>query len=78
VNMVVNILGSVKGREFLENESCLSWSLLFLVLVKYMIFFVGPLMVITQKVTSLAFSLHDGLTRRDDELTSGQKYYIVR
>jgi hypothetical protein len=35
-------------------------------------------MVITQKVTSLAFSLHDGLTRREDELTSDQKYHVVR
>jgi lysophospholipid acyltransferase 1/2 len=38
----------------------------------------GPLMVITQKVTSLAFSLHDGLTRHEDELTSDQKYHTVR
>ncbi|XP_049773734.1 lysophospholipid acyltransferase 6 isoform X1 [Schistocerca cancellata] len=38
----------------------------------------GPLMVITQKVTSLAFSLHDGLTRKDEELTPNQKYHVVR
>ncbi|KAJ8893811.1 hypothetical protein PR048_006412 [Dryococelus australis] len=38
----------------------------------------GPLMVITQKVTSLAFSLHDGLTRQDNELTDSQKYHAVR
>lgn len=25
----------------------------------------GPLMIITQKVTSLAFSIHDGLTREE-------------
>ncbi|XP_066994422.2 lysophospholipid acyltransferase 6 [Anabrus simplex] len=38
----------------------------------------GPLMVITQKVTSLAFSLHDGLTREDKDLTANQKYHVVR
>lgn len=26
----------------------------------------GPLMIITQKVTSLAFSIHDGFTRREE------------
>lgn len=38
----------------------------------------GPLMVITQKVTSLAFSLHDGLTRKEEEMTTYQKYHAVR
>ena len=38
----------------------------------------GPLMVITQKVTSLAFSLHDGLACRDEDLTKSRKYYAVR
>ncbi|XP_075231677.1 lysophospholipid acyltransferase 6 isoform X2 [Lycorma delicatula] len=38
----------------------------------------GPLMVMTQKVTSLAFSLHDGLTRKEEELTTNQKYYAIR
>ncbi|XP_015593100.1 lysophospholipid acyltransferase 1 isoform X5 [Cephus cinctus] len=38
----------------------------------------GPLMVITQKVTSLAFNVHDGFTRRDDELTPSQRYYAIR
>jgi lysophospholipid acyltransferase 1/2 len=48
-------------------------------LVKFMVLCVlGPLMVITQKVTSLAFSLHDGLARREDELSADQKYYVVR
>lgn len=53
--------------EFIVSDTC-----------KICDFFKGPLMVITQKVTSLAFNLHDGLTRREDELTSGQKYHIVR
>lgn len=26
----------------------------------------GPLMIITQKVTSLAFSIHDGFVRKDE------------
>jgi hypothetical protein len=48
-------------------------------LVKCMVLCVlGPLMVITQKVTSLAFSLHDGLARREDELSADQKYHVVR
>ncbi|XP_058810867.1 lysophospholipid acyltransferase 6 isoform X2 [Phymastichus coffea] len=38
----------------------------------------APLMVITQKVTSLAYSVHDGLTRKEDELTPSQRYYAVQ
>lgn len=38
----------------------------------------GPLMVITQKVTSLAYSIHDGLTRREDELTPMQRHQAVQ
>ncbi|KAF5297472.1 hypothetical protein FQR65_LT10008 [Abscondita terminalis] len=37
----------------------------------------GPLMVITQKVTSLAFNLHDGLARLDSELSKNRKLYAV-
>ncbi|KAF2885530.1 hypothetical protein ILUMI_20680 [Ignelater luminosus] len=37
----------------------------------------GPLMVITQKVTSLAFSIHDGFARNDSELTKSQRFYAV-
>ncbi|XP_003424410.1 lysophospholipid acyltransferase 1 isoform X2 [Nasonia vitripennis] len=37
----------------------------------------GPLMVITQKVTSLAYSVHDGLTRKEDELTPSQRHHAV-
>lgn len=35
-------------------------------------------MVITQKVTSLAFSLHDGLTKKDEEMSESQKIYAVK
>ncbi|KAL2712656.1 lysophospholipid acyltransferase 6 [Vespula squamosa] len=37
----------------------------------------GPLMVITQKVTSLAYSLHDGLARSKEELTPLQRHQAV-
>ncbi|XP_066147314.1 lysophospholipid acyltransferase 6 isoform X1 [Euwallacea fornicatus] len=37
----------------------------------------GPLMVITQKMSSLAFSLHDGLAKTEEEMTESQKYYAV-
>lgn len=37
----------------------------------------GPLMVMTQKVTSLAFCIHDGF-KRENDLTTSQKYYAVR
>lgn len=35
-------------------------------------------MVITQKVTSLAFNLHDGLSRKEEELNKNQKLYVVQ
>ncbi|XP_017764024.1 PREDICTED: membrane-bound O-acyltransferase domain-containing protein 2 isoform X1 [Eufriesea mexicana] len=38
----------------------------------------GPLMVITQKVTSLAYSVHDGLMRREEELTPTQRHQAVK
>ncbi|ALC41198.1 oys [Drosophila busckii] len=38
----------------------------------------GPLMIITQKVTSLAFSIHDGFVRKDEELTKAQQYHAIR
>nr|CAI5866034.1 unnamed protein product [Callosobruchus analis] len=37
----------------------------------------GPLMVITQKATSLAFSLHDGLTKNEEEMTELQRNHAV-
>lgn len=35
-------------------------------------------MIITQKVTSLAFSIHDGVSRDDCDLTKSQQYHAVR
>lgn len=38
----------------------------------------GPLMVITQKVTLLTFSIHDGIARNENELTKSQKLHAIR
>jgi len=38
----------------------------------------GPLMILTQKVTSLAFSLHDGVARKEEDLTPFQKQQVIR
>ncbi|XP_058832711.1 lysophospholipid acyltransferase 6 isoform X2 [Topomyia yanbarensis] len=38
----------------------------------------GPLMIITQKVTSLAFSIHDGFTREISDLTDSQQQHAIR
>lgn len=34
-------------------------------------------MVITQKVTSLAFSIHDGFTKKEVDMTKSQKKYAI-
>ncbi|KAF7201734.1 lysophospholipid acyltransferase 2 [Nothobranchius furzeri] len=39
--------------------------------------FTGPMMVITQKITSMAFEIHDGMTKREVQLTSSQKYLAI-
>ncbi|XP_055526794.1 lysophospholipid acyltransferase 6 isoform X2 [Wyeomyia smithii] len=38
----------------------------------------GPLMIITQKVTSLAFSIHDGFSREMKDLTHSQQQHAIR
>ncbi|XP_065086524.1 lysophospholipid acyltransferase 6 isoform X1 [Ochlerotatus camptorhynchus] len=38
----------------------------------------GPLMIITQKVTSLAFSIHDGFTREMKDLTHSQQEHAIK
>ncbi|XP_052862133.1 lysophospholipid acyltransferase 6 [Anopheles cruzii] len=38
----------------------------------------GPLMIITQKVTSLAFSIHDGFTREMKDLTATQQQHAIQ
>ncbi|XP_060222271.1 lysophospholipid acyltransferase 2 isoform X4 [Meriones unguiculatus] len=37
-----------------------------------------PMMIITQKITSLAFEIHDGMFRKDEELTPSQRGLAVR
>ncbi|XP_043915915.1 lysophospholipid acyltransferase 2-like [Protopterus annectens] len=40
--------------------------------------FTGPMMIITQKITKLAFEVHDGLARKEESLTPSQKLLAVR
>ncbi|XP_032877529.1 lysophospholipid acyltransferase 2 isoform X1 [Amblyraja radiata] len=40
--------------------------------------FTGPMMIITQKITSLAFELHDGMARKEEHLTPTQKSLAIR
>ncbi|XP_077077000.1 lysophospholipid acyltransferase 2b [Siphateles boraxobius] len=40
--------------------------------------FTGPMMVITQKITSVAFEIHDGMARKEDQLNQGQKRLAIR
>ncbi|XP_060042998.1 lysophospholipid acyltransferase 2 isoform X1 [Erinaceus europaeus] len=40
--------------------------------------FSGPMMIITQKITSLAYEIHDGMFRKDEELTPSQRDLAVR
>lgn len=43
------------------------------ILTSYSIDITGPMMVMTQKVTTMAFSLHDGRVKKPEELTEIQK-----
>lgn len=45
---------------------------------EYSVDVTGPMMIFTQKVTSLAFSLHDGAVKQEAELTPIQKRELVR
>uniref|UniRef100_A0ACB8GDN4 Membrane-bound O-acyltransferase domain-containing protein 2 n=1 Tax=Sphaerodactylus townsendi TaxID=933632 RepID=A0ACB8GDN4_9SAUR len=36
------------------------------------------MMIITQKITSLAYEIHDGMFRKDEELTPSQRCLAVR
>ncbi|XP_043925053.1 lysophospholipid acyltransferase 1 isoform X2 [Protopterus annectens] len=40
--------------------------------------FSGPLMIITQKVTTLAFQVHDGIGKKVEDLTAEQKQLAVK
>lgn len=48
------------------------------VLTSYSIDITGPMMVLTQKVTTMAFSLHDGKVKRKEELTDVQNREALR
>ncbi|XP_008298018.1 lysophospholipid acyltransferase 1 [Stegastes partitus] len=39
--------------------------------------FSGPLMIVTQKITTLAFQLHDGMCKKPEQLTSEQKLAAI-
>ncbi|XP_064846784.1 lysophospholipid acyltransferase 2b [Oncorhynchus masou masou] len=40
--------------------------------------FTGPMMVITQKITSLTFEIHDGMCRKEEQLTPNQKILAIK
>ncbi|XP_072354833.1 lysophospholipid acyltransferase 2 isoform X1 [Scyliorhinus torazame] len=40
--------------------------------------FTGPMMIITQKITSLAFEIHDGMARKEEHLTPVQKSLAIQ
>ncbi|XP_036767650.1 lysophospholipid acyltransferase 1 isoform X2 [Manis pentadactyla] len=40
--------------------------------------FSGPLMIVTQKITTLAFQVHDGLGRREEDLSAEQHRLAVK
>ncbi|XP_010620974.1 lysophospholipid acyltransferase 2 isoform X1 [Fukomys damarensis] len=40
--------------------------------------FSGPMMIITQKITSLAYEIHDGMFRKEEDLTPSQRGLAVR
>lgn len=44
----------------------------------YVLDITGPIMIAVQKTTSLAFSVHDGLGRKDEELSAEQRKAAVR
>lgn len=39
--------------------------------------FSGPLMIVTQKITTLAFQLHDGMCKKPEQLSQEQKHLAV-
>ncbi|XP_014283243.1 lysophospholipid acyltransferase 6 [Halyomorpha halys] len=56
--------------------SCIHLHRLFYSGAAYALDVTGPLMVMTQKITSLAFNIHDGFSK--DDLTPNQKYYAIK
>ncbi|XP_069028615.1 lysophospholipid acyltransferase 2b isoform X2 [Embiotoca jacksoni] len=56
-------------------QSGLTYGIMILTGVEHMH---NPMMVITQKITSLAFEIHDGMARKEEHLTAGQKILAIR
>jgi len=77
---------SVNPKEVHKVVFAVSFSLLLVAQIARMIMeygdnkfdYTGRLMIITQKVTYLAFSVHDGLGRKEDELTKDQKEQCIK
>jgi len=77
---------SVNPKEVHKVVFVVSFSLLLVAQIARMIMeygdnkfdYTGRLMIITQKVTYLAFSVHDGLGRKEDELTKDQKEQSIK
>ncbi|KAM6453858.1 lysophospholipid acyltransferase 1 isoform 1-T2 [Liasis olivaceus] len=40
--------------------------------------FSGPLMIVTQKITTLAFQIHDGIGKKAEDLTSEQNQHAIK
>lgn len=57
--------------------SCIHLHRLYYEYGSYSLDITGPLMIITQKVTSLSFSIHDGHISKNINLKPSQKLYVV-
>uniref|UniRef100_A0A5F8GUE0 Membrane bound O-acyltransferase domain containing 2 n=1 Tax=Monodelphis domestica TaxID=13616 RepID=A0A5F8GUE0_MONDO len=56
-------------------QSGISYSIMIIIGVENMH---NPMMIITQKITSLAYEIHDGMFRKEEELTPSQRGLAVR
>ncbi|KAF8386895.1 mboa-3 [Pristionchus pacificus] len=65
---------------FIFSMSYLTWVHLFrwMYITEYTIDITGPIMVCVQKMTTLAFSLHDGTGRKEEELSPLQKREAIK
>lgn len=48
------------------------------IFTSYSIDITGPMMVVVQKTTTLAFSLHDGIIKKKEELNAIQEREAIR
>ncbi|GMR33875.1 hypothetical protein PMAYCL1PPCAC_04070, partial [Pristionchus mayeri] len=65
---------------FIFSMSYLTWVHFYrwMYITEYTIDITGPIMICVQKVTTLAFSLHDGLVKKEEELTPLQKREAIK